>query len=376
MLGRTIADRIKQHGSDYPFDHVRQTLQEADVLFGVLDAPVVTRAEPNPNKPKDFPFIKCEAGAVDGLKRIPFDVVHIGTNHILDFGEGGLLDTQAALQERQLKYIGAGRNLAQARQAQVIESRGKSIGFLGYCLSYPAEQDKAGCAPMRVRVILDDIKNLRGKVDWLVVSIHHGIEYCHYPYPEYRHLVHQAIDQGADIVLGHHPHVLQGFEHYHEGVVVYSLGNFVFDQDDKPEGGRDISSIRRFLEKEQAIALPGGERFYQSIILKLTLENKEIKLDFLPIKINTEGQPTLAAGKDKEEIQRFFTKISHGLDDPKTSFAQPLSELYAQENVQILFKYNLKYLFQKCYRIRWRHIRQVLLYLNAKLINRHSRRQG
>ena len=367
MLGRKVADVIQAHGPDFPFEHIRHKLSQADIAFGVFDAPVSKDATPNPAKPKGFPLLKCRAQDVDGLKNVPFQVMHIGTNHLLDYGQESLQSTMEAMDERGIAYIGAGQNLGKSRQPRIIERQGIRFGFLGYCMSYPADKDLGGCAPLKPEFIFEDLAALKDQVDIVIVSFHHGIEYSYYPYPEFRSLVHQVIERGAHLVLGHHTHVLQSTEHYKHGFVIYSLGNCVFDKDDKDPNEPGKSQLRTKLEQEGFVCPAKGEKFYQSIILEVIFDKRGIKdVRLHPIRINDQFQPVLAEGQEKEAIHAFLKKISDNLNQPLPQWKE-LSLLNAEENVQTFLQNNLGQLLKKFYRIRWRHIEQAWFFMMTKL---------
>ena len=169
MLGREVDNKIREKGDDFLFFHIKDVLENADVRFGVLDAPVALHNEPNPEKPSDCPLIKSRQEALNSLERAPIDIVHIGTNHILDFGSEGLTETRQGLHQRGIKHIGAGKDIHESRQPVFIEAQGVRLGFLGYCLSYPADTDRAGCAPLKLNVIKEDIEKIRDQVDHVIV---------------------------------------------------------------------------------------------------------------------------------------------------------------------------------------------------------------
>lgn len=374
MLGRGVEGVIEDKGIDFPFLHVKDMLTNADIVFGVLDSPVSLKGIANPDKPKDFPKIKCRPEALDGLKNTHFKIMHIGTNHILDFGSEGLEETVKHLDERGIRHIGAGKSIQEARKPTIITKDGIFFGFLGYCLSYPASSNIPGCAPLKLDIIREDIQKLRGKVSFLIVSLHHGIEYSFYPYPEYIDLVHSLVDAGADIILGHHPHVLQGYERYKKGFIIYSLGNFVFDKDDTVRDTKKISRIRLKLEKNDVIAEPNTEKFYESVILKVAFQDNSIKsIEFMPVCINNEFQPVLAHGVKRDIIIDFLNVISSNLHKKNLWFYRDLSRLYAEENVDILLKGNIWKIVSRLHKIRPRHVKHFISYFHTKIKDNLSR---
>jgi poly-gamma-glutamate capsule biosynthesis protein CapA/YwtB (metallophosphatase superfamily) len=367
MLGRGVGEMISRNGSGFPFLNVKRVLEEGDILFGVLDSPVSLKKVPNPDKPKDFPKLFCAPEAISTLKDAGFDVIHIGTNHILDFGEEGLNSTIDLLDRKGIKHIGAGRDLEEARSPSTIERNGIRIGFLGYCLSYPVDNKRGGCAPLKIGLIEEDIKRLEHDVDHIVVSLHHGIEYSLYPYPEYIDIVHKIVEAGAHVVLGHHPHSLQGYEWYKDAYIIYSLANFVFDKDDKVTDINGVSKIRVSLENEGIIARPQSKKFYESIISNILFEKDKVKkIEHLPIVINDEFQPTLASGERNRDILDYFEAISSDLGKRELPFFKSLSKLYAEEDVGSFFKKDILSIVKQLHRIRPKHIKQLFRYVEAR----------
>lgn len=367
MLGRGLGEMISLNGADFPFAGIKQVLAEGDILFGVLDAPVSLKGAPNPDKPKDYPKISCAPSAITALKNAGFDVIHAGTNHILDFGEEGLNTTIDLLDKNGINHIGAGLNVQESRSPAIAESNGIRMGFLGYCLSYPADNKRAGCAPLRLELIMEDVKNLRRNVNHVIVSLHHGIEYSLYPYPEYMDVVHSIVDAGARVVLGHHPHSIQGTERYKDALIIYSLGNFIFDKDENSAGSDNISRFRVKLEKDGIIAKPDTEKFYEGLIASIIFTDNDIrKVEYKPIVINNEFQPTPASGKRKEEIFGYFDAISSNLSKRELPFFRDLSRLYAEEDVGSFFKKDISAIIAKFHKIRPRHVKQLFKYLEAR----------
>ena len=152
----------------------------------------------------------------------------------MDFGADSLATTRSLLAANGLEAFGAGKDLAEARRPVIVTRKGIRFGFLGYGVAHSrrvyASKQRPGIAPIVMEDIRKDIAALRSKVDVLILSLHWGMEYDSLPSARQREQAHQLLDWGADMILGHHPHVVQGIEVYKNKVIAYSLGNFVFDQ--------------------------------------------------------------------------------------------------------------------------------------------------
>jgi poly-gamma-glutamate synthesis protein (capsule biosynthesis protein) len=229
MLGGRAEPYLREHGPAYPFKSVLPALSEADVVVGNLESPISTRGQAVKNKK-----FTLRAGplAADALKEAGFRVVSLANNHAMDFGPLALQDTLAILSEKGILFSGAGMDLADARAPALLKTGGRTLAFLSYSLTFPLEffaaPARPGTAPGYADYVREDIRNVRSRADIVVVSFHWGAEVMFAAKDYQVALGHQAIDWGADLVLGHHPHVLQELEVYKGRLIAYSLGNFVF----------------------------------------------------------------------------------------------------------------------------------------------------
>lgn len=204
-------------------------LRSADISCVNLECPVTTRGE-KVKKPFNF---RMNPAYLSALDRAGIDIVNIANNHIFDYGKQGLFDTISYLDSVGVWHIGAGRTAQEAATPVVVQAGRRRIGFQGYYgggEAPTASGQNPGVAPRSLPVILADIGEFRKKdsVDYVVVVLHWGTEKATAPDDDQVQFAHALIDAGADAVIGHHPHVLQGIELYKSGVIVYSLGNLVF----------------------------------------------------------------------------------------------------------------------------------------------------
>ncbi len=233
MLGRFIGKVMNTRGEHYPFDQVRVLLRKHDIVFGNLESGIANDTSHPffPNKPYNFAASPIAATA---LKEAGFTILSLANNHMLDFGPNEPAVTRSLLQKQGLFPFGAGKDISEARQPVILTRNGVRFGFLGYGVAHSravyAQRSQAGIAPISMNDIRKDILALRGQADVLIVSLHWGMEYENTPSKKQREEAHQIIDWGADLIIGHHPHVMQGIEIYKNRLIAYSLGNFVFDQ--------------------------------------------------------------------------------------------------------------------------------------------------
>lgn len=228
MLGNHTARYIYQYGADYPFDSTRKILSAADIACGNLEAPF-TRTGTKFEKTFNF---KVPPEFVAGLIGSGIDVVTLANNHMLDYGIEGLKNTLALLDSLGFAYCGAGLNLEQANKPAILDRNGLRVAFLGYSLTFPEEfwatKTRGGTSYPTETNMSASISHCDSIADFTVVSFHWGAEGKNFPKDYQKEYAHLAIDLGADLVLGHHPHVLQGLEIYKNRLIAYSLGNFTF----------------------------------------------------------------------------------------------------------------------------------------------------
>jgi poly-gamma-glutamate capsule biosynthesis protein CapA/YwtB (metallophosphatase superfamily) len=229
MLGHRAEPVLEREGAAYPYASVLPVLQQAQIVVGNLEFPVSTRGTAAENK--QF-TLRAGPIAVESLKAAGVRVVTLANNHILDFGPPALQDTLQILAENGILATGAGMNLEDARAPAVLRIGDRTVAFLAYSLTFPVEfyasPGRPGTAPGYREYVKADIEKARQTADLVVVSFHWGAELMTQAKEYQQELGRRAVDWGADLVLGHHPHVLQELEVYRGRLIAYSLGNFVF----------------------------------------------------------------------------------------------------------------------------------------------------
>jgi poly-gamma-glutamate synthesis protein (capsule biosynthesis protein) len=186
-----------------------------------------------PPNPDEY-LVSASTAQLRLLAQMNIQIVSQANNHSLDFGAEALAAAQAELKRLGIASVGAGCDISSAREAVVIQRNGLDIGFLAYASTHPwvgalpASATNAGVAPLESEMIEQDVKELAERVDCVVVSLHWGKEYLHFPPPSHLDLARDIVDWGARIIVGHHPHAIQGIEEWKDGVICYSLGNFLF----------------------------------------------------------------------------------------------------------------------------------------------------
>jgi poly-gamma-glutamate capsule biosynthesis protein CapA/YwtB (metallophosphatase superfamily) len=219
-----------RHDWGWPLRQLEPLFSTADIAFVNLESPFWDKM---PYGMTEIIF-RAEPQAVDALKSARISVVSTANNHARDCYDEGVLFTADWLTKHGIALAGSGRTSEAAHAGALIERNGVRFGFLGYTY----DQSNGNHADINPRVALMDAAQMRQdvaamkkrKADVIVVSMHAGTEYVSQPIPAQIEFARTAIDAGAKLVVGHHPHVIQPVERYKDGVIFYSLGNLVFDQ--------------------------------------------------------------------------------------------------------------------------------------------------
>lgn len=234
MLDRGVADAIARNGLDSILSVVAAQTKAADIAFANLECPL---AATGPHDPAKMIF-RADPRTIEVLLQGGFDIVSLANNHTLDAGQAALIETINHLEDAGIKYVGAARDPAHGSDPVFLDARGTRIGFLAYAdLDFHYDcQSRVGASLANLRA---QVAAARDSCDLLVVSLHWGVQDSDVPTHRQEDVARASIDAGADLILGHHPHVLQGAEVYKRRLILYSMGDFVFDARtaDEAEGG-------------------------------------------------------------------------------------------------------------------------------------------
>lgn len=227
-LAGSAAPVIRKRGAARAFDGTRKLLAECPVNVANLETAVTNRGE---KAKKTFTF-RMPPEDIPAVRAAGFNLVSLANNHTLDYGLTGLLDTFAALNANGVAHAGAGRNVRESRKPAVVTANGVTVGLLSFSNTFPEEfwatDDSPGTTFGHERWVIADVASLRRQVDVVLVAFHWGAERSERPKEYQQLLAKAAVESGADAVIGHHPHVLQGIELIQGRPVLYSLGNYAF----------------------------------------------------------------------------------------------------------------------------------------------------
>jgi len=290
----SVARLMEKNGYDYPYRESAHLLQAADIAAGNLETAITDRGTPEADKEYVY---RGPKQALPAIKEAGFDVLSLANNHSMDYGWIGLQDTMAALEEHGLRFMGAGHDEAEAYAPAYLEVNGFKVAFIGisnviWKTYWKATQDRPGMAeaydPTRAIAAIEEADR---HADLVVVMVHWGTEYTDRPEPYQVKKGRQFIDAGADLVIGSHPHVLQGFEAYKGRWIAYSLGNFVFSGTKSPlsaETGVLTAACRKSGEcslhfqpmlAKAAQPAPMDEAAAKAILAKLASVSTSVKIE-------------------------------------------------------------------------------------------------
>ncbi|MEW9671006.1 CapA family protein [Ammoniphilus sp. 3BR4] len=288
MMAGRVADIVKQKGPHYPFTDAAPIFQESDLSMLNLETAISKGGEA---KQKEYTF-RSDPMMAEALRQAGIDIVTVANNHALDYGTEAFLDTLDHLKKAGVHYVGGGKNQDEAYAPVQVEVKGKKISVFGFSRVLAEANWHAGLnhpgmsSAYDPELVYRAVQPYIDQSDYTVVYLHWGQELAEQPLPYQVQLAHGLIDLGVDLVIGSHPHVLQGLEWYKDKLIAYSLGNFVFTTSRVNEGR-------------------------QSGILQIALAGDKITPRFIPMYID-QGAVWLADEEISRQIMDRLSRLSSG----------------------------------------------------------------
>lgn len=290
MFDWGLRDVMRKQGFFAPVEKLRPLFEEVDFRMVNLETPV-SSTNTHIDKVKSYVF-NAKPEELKVLKYLYIDLVFLANNHSMDYGKKGLEETLENLQKSEISFIGAGNNLEEAKKPYVLKTQHGN--FYIYSRSAIGEsrlfanEKKPGAAFFYPKELLEAAYSKK-KEDIYIASLHWGIEYNPEPTSTQVNQAHALIDAGFKIVVGHHPHIPQGIEKYNDGIVVYSLGNFVFGSRN-PYITHNILTIFHFRENKllQCEVVPVFGKFQKSEHIIYPLNKKDAEEFLLEIAVLSE----------------------------------------------------------------------------------------
>lgn len=268
---------------------IKDKLSGADIRIYNLEAPLTNKRIPID---KAGPALIASEESVAGIKALRADVLGLANNHILDQGEQGLFDTIRLLQENEIAFVGAGKNVIEASQGLIVDKKNVKIGIYA-CAENEftiADEDAAGANPFDPLCSLDHIVELKSQCDYLIVLYHGGKEHYRYPSPYLQKVCRRIADKGVDAIICQHSHCIGAREDYNNSVIIYGQGNFIFDLSESV--------------------------FWQtSLLIELKIIDKKISVNEIPI-VKNGSNIRLAGIEESEAILREYKARSLEIQEP------------------------------------------------------------
>ncbi|QRX64187.1 CapA family protein [Dysgonomonadaceae bacterium zrk40] len=293
---------------------VKDLFDEVDFRIINLEAPI-TPNNPHHKITKTGPHLRMSSNTVfPYLHQLKIDALTMANNHILDYGAKGITDTFSELIQQNIRYVGAGNNLTEARKNLSIEKDGLKIAIINFCESEwsIAEEDSPGANPMDIIDNTNQIREAKSSHDKVIVIVHGGHEYYNLPSPRMQKQYRFYAEQGADIIVGHHTHCISGHEMFKGVPIIYSLGNFLF-------------------------TLPSTKKeWYTGLLIQLEIE-KSKPISFKLYHVNQDDNNFCVSMSEGNEIDKMLRSISefndiiqenHKLHECWKTFLEQYSDQY------------------------------------------------
>ncbi|SRR6266581_258444 len=321
-------------------------LRMGDIVFGNLETPLC-----DDSSRRDL--FRGDLGMAGTLADAGFNVLSLANNHILDYGPGGLRQCMEALRRCGVSVLGAGLNQTEARRPVVVERRGVRVGLIGFgrTLQRQADPGLPGFAEWDEREALEAVRTLRSKVECVVVSLHIGMMWIDYPNPAFKDIGDGLIDAGADVVLMHHAHVLQGYGVRAGRLAIYNLGNFIAD-----------------IDEGETESTPVPERQRESGVFVIDLDREGVvEAGLIPLWITDAFSVSVADTERAQRIQNRLERISEDirLDRYHKEYARQRAELNTGNLIESLLV--------KIRRRRWGDLAKSLLRLRPEHLGMFGR---
>lgn len=315
------------------FTGVQSLLSTGDFVFGQMETNLSNHGSRVPHA--RLPM-RADPAVAKAIKNCGFNIMSFAGNHCMDWGGEAFINTLETLNEEGIHICGAGIDIKAARQPALLKRKNVRVAVLAFSsilpFGYWAESNRPGCSPMRSHTYYEqvehdqpgtparihtflnredrealmlDIRRVRDKADIVLVSMHWGIHFIPVVIAEYqKELAHTMIEAGADIILGHHPHILKGVEYYAGKPIFYSLGNFAIEQPsafmenlENDRGFREIRELTPGLNAKRRYMMPSDTRM--TVIVKCRLSGlglSEVKV--IPCYINDDSEPEILTETD------------------------------------------------------------------------------
>lgn len=292
MLGRSIKTKSELNNYEDIFKDVSYLWKDSQYVSGNIESALLDNPEEFEKSDKEI-HLYAETKVANLLKNNGFTMANLSNNHLGDFGRQGVISTINAVKSAGLNYVGAGENIDDAATYDIQDINGIKVATIGISDIVPkdfsASRTEAGILSTMYPSYNRLVYEASQEADLVVVNLHWGVEYGVDETEDQEKIAKALIDAGADVIIGSHPHVLQPIQTYKDGIIFYSMGNFVFDQ--------------------------GWSRTKDSIVLNYYINEKgEGTFEVVPVRIEN-GYPVVTTNKFYQK--RIFATLTKNLEKSK-----------------------------------------------------------
>lgn len=336
---------------------VIELFKNSDFNVVNLECPITQKNDANKIL-KTGPHLCSDARIFEVLKNLNVRAVTLANNHIMDYGNVGLIDTIEACKLHGIEYVGAGDKFEEVSKNLYIDNDNRKVAIINFCENEwsTTQLNEIGANPLDIIDNVKQIKNAKQLADHVLVIVHGGHEYYNLPSPRMQKLYRFFVDQGADMVIGHHTHCMSGYETYNNVPIYYGLGNFLFS------GQSNYND------------------WYEGLLLEININ--EGKLDSLLHPVQQNKKNLMLRMKSEEEKSEVFDRINYWnsciVDEKKLKqewdkFIEMRSESYLYEWSPLSFVEN-RYIRSVLNKLGWKMLnkRGIAIYLNLLLCEAHK----
>ena len=343
---------------------VASAWEGADVLIGNLESPCVAEAKPLDGPVPELIF-HAPARRLGELAKAGFSAVTLANNHILNCGPSGLHETRQILDNVGIRHTGAGMNLDEAIRPAFIPVGSLTIGLVAFCYTPPAGRSHAGVAPCEPKWMRKALNLARANADIVIASLHDGLEYSDVPPSQTRQRFRFLAENGADIVFGHHPHVLQGLEWHGNVPIAYSLGDLLSHNSLPEVASRNFARIAMGRLAPQEVARD-RERFSRGAVLTVRISGSNRAIHWHPFRQDASLRPQLSSGDDKLEDLKNLADLTGALVNPKDRRHFIADEVIQTTIAEAMNNLKARQLLRLACRPKWRYVPRGINWLLKK----------
>lgn len=339
-LGHGVTTITRKNGCDFLFQAVREYLQDGDIVCGNLEGIISPKLENETGINSEIFW--GEPGCAESLKKAGFNCLFLANNHTAQHGKNALERTCALLTSHNIQWTGYNSTDPRTAVPTIFKINDLKVGLLAYCDTQQYNLDTPLLPIINYENIKSEIEKLKKQCDLVIISLHWGDEFIDYPSPNQVELAHTIINAGANMIVGHHSHRMQGIENYNNGIIVYSLGSFIKDL--------------------------WPRKLRESVILKCELSHSGIKnVQLVPILIHPKKHyPEIYSDEAGQKFIFKIQQLSENLTDQTPTNTVQLLDKYFNDVNKLLFRDRVGTVFHYVFNL-FRYDKKILLE-NIKLM--------